>query len=80
MSVHVYKKWQIFVQFLISGFNSIHEIHENWYTMNNNEFTVYLYLCKLFIIIINALIIIKKVIYLVTVKVSSWCVIKESHS
>jgi hypothetical protein len=31
---------QIFVLFLISWFDTIHKIHENWYVTNNNEFTV----------------------------------------
>ena len=29
--------WQIFVEFLISWFDTINEIHEYWYTTNNNN-------------------------------------------
>jgi hypothetical protein len=32
---------QIFIEFLISWLNDIHEIQEKWCTTNNNEFTVF---------------------------------------
>ena len=45
--IHVYSApvstflWQqIFIEFLISWLNDIHEIQEKWCTTNNNEFTI----------------------------------------
>jgi hypothetical protein len=32
---------EIFVEFLILWFDTINEIHENWYTMNYNKSTVF---------------------------------------
>jgi hypothetical protein len=34
-------KWSFFVEHLNLWFAATHETHENWYTMNKNEFTVY---------------------------------------
>ena len=34
-------KWSFFVEHLNSWFAGTHENHENWYTTNKNEFTVY---------------------------------------
>ena len=35
------QRWQIFVEFWISWFNTIHEIPENWCTTNNNVFVFF---------------------------------------
>ena len=34
-------KWSFSVEHLNSWFAGTHESHENWYTTNKNEFTVY---------------------------------------
>ena len=34
-------KWSFFVEHLNTWFAGTHENHENWYTTNKNEFTVY---------------------------------------
>ena len=36
----MYIWWQIFIKFLILWVANFHKFHENWYTMNRNDFTV----------------------------------------